>query len=305
MARIALIGPGAIGATVVVELMRAERHEVITCARSPVARLTLETSEGASSVAPKLLTAPNAGAPVDWVLVATKAYDVAGAAVWLESLIGPNAYLAVLQNGVEHVARFRPFIAEDRILPVIVDIPVERIAPQHFRQRRAGTLAVPDGDPGRAFAALFAGTRIGAATTTDFCSAAWRKLAVNCAGAVSALLLQPAAIVQEDGVAEIMRALIRECIAVGRAEGASLDDGLVEEIIEGYRNGPPDAVNSLHADRLSGRPLEIDARNGAVIRFGRRHRIPTPVNDIMVTLLKSASPIPPVNIGEVGRPAGM
>ena len=109
MARIALIGPGAIGATVVVELMRAERHEVITCARSPVARLTLETSDGASSVAPKLLTAPNAGAPVDWVLVATKAYDVAGAAVWLESLIGPNAYLAVLQNGVEHVARFRRF----------------------------------------------------------------------------------------------------------------------------------------------------------------------------------------------------
>jgi len=92
---------------------------------------------------------------------------------------------------------------------------------------------------------------------------------------------------------------------LGAPRAPPLDDGLVEEIIEGYRNGPPDAVNSLHADRLSGRPLEIDARNGAVIRFGRRHRIPTPVNDIMVTLLKSASPIPPVNIGEVGRPAGM
>lgn len=63
------------------------------------------------------------------------------------------------------------------------------------------------------------------------------------------------------------------------------------------RNASPDGVNSLHADRAAGRPMETDARNGAVVRIGRRHNIPTPLNQMAVTLLdassssKSASPI--------------
>jgi 2-dehydropantoate 2-reductase len=86
-----------------------------------------------------------------------------------------------------------------------------------------------------------------------------------------------------------MRALVRECIAVGRAEGATLADGLVEVVLGSYRSGPPDAVNSMHADRLAGRPLEFDARNGAVVRVGRRHGIAAPVNQMMVALLEAAS----------------
>jgi hypothetical protein len=66
-----------------------------------------------------------------------------------------------------------------------------------------------------------------------------------------------------EGVAQIMEKIIRECIAVGRAEGASLDDALVQTILSGYRSSP-DSVNSIHADRLAGRQMEIDARNGAV-----------------------------------------
>jgi 2-dehydropantoate 2-reductase len=116
----------------------------------------------------------------------------------------------------------------------------------------------------------------------------WRKLALNCAGAVSALTLKPAGIAVSEGIGDIMRALVHECIAVGRAEGAVLDDALVEEIIAGYRNGPPGAINSLHADRLAGRPIEIDARNGAVVRIGRRHDVATPVNRMIVALLEAA-----------------
>jgi hypothetical protein len=44
------------------------------------------------------------------------------------------------------------------------------------------------------------------------------------------------------------RALARECIEVGRAEGTILDDDLIEAILATYRDGPPDAINSLHAD---------------------------------------------------------
>jgi 2-dehydropantoate 2-reductase len=82
-----------------------------------------------------------------------------------------------------------------------------------------------------------------------------------------------------------MRALVRECVAVGQMEGAIVDETLVEEVIDSYRRGPADAINSMHTDRLAGRPLELDVRNAAVVRFGRKHGIPTLVNQMMVTLL--------------------
>ncbi|MNY76046.1 2-dehydropantoate 2-reductase [compost metagenome] len=45
---------------------------------------------------------------------------------------------------------------------------------------------------------------------------------------------------------------------------------------------------SLHADRLAGHPMEIDARNGVIVRLGRKHAIPTPMNTVLVTLLTAS-----------------
>jgi 2-dehydropantoate 2-reductase len=79
-------------------------------------------------------------------------------------------------------------------------------------------------------------------------------------------------------------------VAVGRAEGAALSDTLGEEILSYYRGAAPDAVNSLLADRLAGRRMETDARNGAIVRKGEKHGIPTPLNRMAVTLLEAQQP---------------
>ena len=71
----------------------------------------------------------------------------------------------------------------------------------------------------------------------------------------------------------------------GLAYLVSLDDGLPERCIEIYRKEPRDGLNSLHADRLAGRPMEVDARNGAIVRLGRKHGIPTPANKMAVMAL--------------------
>jgi len=113
----------------------------------------------------------------------------------------------------------------------------------------------------------------------------WRKLCINVAGAVSALADEPAAIAWREPAAEVMRALVRECAAVGRAEGARLDDSVADAVVDHYRNAPPDSMNSIHADRRAGRPMEWDARNGVVCRLGRKHAIATPVSDTVSGLL--------------------
>ena len=266
------------------------RHEIILCARRAVTELNVTFGDRSVAFAPQVLTSPADARPVDWVLVTTKAYDSAGAAAWFGGLCATGAPVAVLQNGVEHRERFNAYLFPEKIVPVMVDCPAERTALGEIVQRGSAKLAVADDKLGREFAGLFEGTPIAVTVTDDFKSAIWRKLCVNAAGAISAVLLQPAVVMRDEHIGEIARGIVRECIAVGRAEGAVLDDSLVESVLQGYRDAPPDSVNSLHADRAAGRPMESDARNGVIVRLGRKHDIPTPFNQRVYSLLEASTP---------------
>lgn len=287
MTRIAIIGPGAIGGVLAAWLAQDPGHEVTVCARTPFDRLAVDTPSGPIAASPRVVTDPADAEPADWVLVATKAYDAAQASRWFPAVRRDGTPVVILQNGVEHVERFAPFVAVEHLVPAVIDCPAERTAPGRMRQRGPSWIVVPDTAQGRAFVPLFARTTFDV-STGDFRTRAWAKLCINAPGAISAILLKPTGVIEVEPVAELTRGIVRECLAVGRAEGAVLDDGIVEAVVEGARRAPPDSLNSLIADRLAGRPMEIDARNGAVVRFGRKHGIPTPLNEMAVALLVAA-----------------
>jgi 2-dehydropantoate 2-reductase len=108
MTRIAIIGPGAIGGVLATWLSQDPAHAVTVCARTPFDRLEVETPTGRITASPRVITDPSEAAPMDWVLIATKAYDAASAARWLPTLRRDDTPVVVLQNGVEHVERFAP-----------------------------------------------------------------------------------------------------------------------------------------------------------------------------------------------------
>jgi 2-dehydropantoate 2-reductase len=288
MANITLIGPGAIGSTLAAWLSQNREHDITIAARTSFTSIVLEKAGGSFQVTPRVLTDPAQASRADWVLVTTKAYDCAGAARWFEHSFGDNTRLAVIQNGVEHIERFAPFVDASRIVPVMIDCPATRHSPGHVTQGGPIHMAVPQGVHGAAFVRLFSGLDLDARETPDFVTAVWKKLCLNSAGAVSAALLEPAGIAHHAGVAEVLRGIVRECIAVGRARGAVLADEIADEIVDRMRRGPRDASNSMLADRRAGRPMEIDARNGVIVRLGRQHGIPTPMNALMVALLEAA-----------------
>lgn len=287
MTSILIVGPGAIGATLATWLSQNSQHDVAVAARTPFNGLEVQTPEGAIRASPRVYTQVSQAGVVDWVLVATKAYDSDAAAQWFGSAVGPRTRVAIVQNGVEHIARFEKHLDRSRLLPVMIDLPADRVAPGRAIQRGPARMAVPAGEAGAEFLRLFAHTRFDAKQTDDFTSALWRKLCLNSAGAVSAVVLKGAGISRHDGVAQLMREIVRECAAVGRAEGAHLPEDIAEEIVAGARRAPPDAENSLVADRRAGRPMEIDARNGVIVRLGRNHGIATPMNALMVALLEA------------------
>ncbi|HVW20219.1 MAG TPA: 2-dehydropantoate 2-reductase [Opitutaceae bacterium] len=290
MAKIAVIGPGAIGGVMAAWLAHSGEHEVVLCARRPLPQLTVQTPSTVLRIEKPALTDPGQASPVDWILVATKAYDAAGAASWFKGLGAGKAPVAVLQNGIEHRERFAAYVPADRVVPVVVECPVERDDPTRIRQRRNATLTMPNDALGTALAALFRRTEVTANPIDDFQTAVWRKLCLNCAGVIPGILLQPAGIFHREAAARAAAELVRECAAVGRAEGAKLAPDIAEQIVAHYRGQPRDSVNSLHADRMAGRRTEIDARNGVIIRLGEKHGIPTPFNRMAVALIEAVEP---------------
>ena len=285
MARVAVVGVGAIGAVLAAGLTLAGRHELTLCTRRKLDGLQVETPTGKVVIAAINVTVIADAEPVDWVLVATKTYDAAGTAAWFAKLCGPETRVAVVQNGVEHRERFAPYVTAERIVPVVIDTPAERRPDGSVLQRTPILMRVANDADGAAFAKLFPAGDV--ELVEDFVTAAWNKLCINATGAVSALTLKPVGVLQDEECGKLAVELVNECVAVGRAVGAKLADGLGEEILAGDRARPVESVNSMLADRRSGRQTEIDARNGVIVRLGERHGIATPVNRIAVALMKA------------------
>ena len=289
MTTIALIGPGAIGGTVAAWLAQDPSIEVTVCARTPFTDLQVETPQGPIAATPKIITNPAEGTPVDWVLVATKTYDADATKPWLDHLLAGHTRVAIIQNGVEHERLFAHLVPASRIVPVIINLPAARSAPGRIVQHRHGIISVPAGKNGEDFAALFARTEIEASAHADFVSQAWLKLTGNSIAIVPSLTLRATGPVWNPDLEAIVRGVVEECAAVGRAEGATIPQGFVDSTIETSRNMAEGAsAGSLHADRLAGHPMEVDARNGVIVRLGQKHGIPTPMNKVLVTLLAAS-----------------
>jgi 2-dehydropantoate 2-reductase len=290
MARVAVVGVGAIGAAVAAAVQSAGGHELVLCARRSLDEVVVELPDGSAVTLPgPLLTDPgDVDGPAEWALLAVKAHQTPGAAGWLSALCGPETVVAVLQNGIDHVERVGPLVGAAGVLPVVNWCPVEPVAPGRVRQRDALRLAVPAGAAGEGLAALL-GDHAQVAVGGAFELESWRKLCANAVSGVMALAGRPAEIFALDDVREVARALAYECAAVARAEGVELSDRDADDVIAWLEALPQDAGSSILTDRLADRELEWEARNGVIGRLGRRHGVATPVSDTVAALLHAAS----------------
>jgi 2-dehydropantoate 2-reductase len=287
---VAVVGLGSVGGGAAGSLAAAGRHDVIACARQPIARFTLERAEGAVEAPLHVLTDPAQAKPVDWVLVCTKTHQTAAAGPWLARLCTPATHVAVLQNGIDHVARVAPLARGASIVPVLVYYNGERLAPDRVRMRHAGPhdAVVADDEPGRAFVNLFEGTPLRIIRSGDFATLAWRKLLINAvANPITALTLQRQAVLRRHDVQELCRAILDEAVAAARAEGVKLAEDETARTIATLENFSAELGTSMYFDRLAGRRLEAEALTGAIVAAGDRHGMAMPLNRALLTLLRA------------------
>jgi len=289
---VAVVGLGSIGGAVGGCLGESGQHDVIACVRRPLQRFVLERPGRTVNVPLRFLTDPAAAEPVDWVLLCTKTHETASAAPWLAHLCRPSTTVAVLQNGIDHVERVTPLAGGATVVPVIVYYNGERLAPDHVRLRTVGEhdVAVADDRPGRAFAALLQGTPLRVGLSADFTTLKWRKLLLNAvANPITALTLQRQGVLRRPDVHALCLAILAEAVAVGRAESARLADDEPERTMATLATFAPELGTSMYFDRLAGRPFEVEALTGAIVAAGARHGIATPLNGMLLTLLRAIS----------------
>lgn len=284
------MGPGAIGSTIAA-LLYAAGHEVLLCGRTPRGAIEVRVDGRAPIVVPgPVQTDPDTVAgPVDVVLLAVKDTQYAASAPWLARLCGPDTVVCALQNGVEQTDRLRPHCPESAVVPAAIWIAAETRPEGWVQVLSAPRLVLPDDAAAARLAAAMDGTGIAVELDPDFVSAAWRKLLVNAVVGFMVLSGRRSGMFRRDDVAALAREYLAECLAVARAEGATLPDGVVDEIADMLKQAPTDMATSMLVDREAHRPLEWDIRNGVIQRKGAAHGIATPISDVLVPLLAAAS----------------
>jgi 2-dehydropantoate 2-reductase len=289
-ASIALIGPGAIGATVAAYL-HAAGHSVLLCGHT--ARESIEVRPDQHD--PILLPGPvhtdptEVDGPVDVVFVAVKDTQNEQAGAWLARLCDEHTVVCALQNGVEQVERVGRFCPSSTVVPAAVWLSSEIQPDGSVRVRNEPRLVLPDTQAASMLAELLTGAGVTVELDADFSTAAWRKLLVNAVVAFMVLTCRRSGIFRRDDVAALGRRYLAECLAVARAEGADLGDDVIDEIVGMLAQSPPDITTSMLTDREADKPLEWDIRNGVILRKAAAHGLATPISEVVVPLLAAAS----------------
>jgi 2-dehydropantoate 2-reductase len=288
---IALVGPGAIGSTLAA-LLPAAGHPVLLCGRTPRDSIEVRPDDGEPIRLPGPVHTDPADLPaaaVDVVLLAVKDTQNDAAGAWLARLCEERTVVCALQNGVEQVERVGRYCAGAQVVPAVVWFSATAQPEGWVRVRTGVRLVLPATKPAEKLADLLRPAGVTVDLDADFRTEAWRKLLTNAAAGLMVLTGRRSGMYRRDDIAELTRAYLAECLAVARAEGAQLEDAVVDEIVGMFAGAPEDLTTSILTDRELGRPLEWDIRNGVIARKAREHGLAAPISAVLVPLLGAAS----------------
>jgi 2-dehydropantoate 2-reductase len=241
--------------------------------------------------------------PVDAVLVAVKAWQVPEAAQAMRPLVGPDTFVVPLQNGVEAPAQLAAVLGPEHVLGGLCRIVSLIAGPGHIRHvgltpsvafgelswgetrflRRAKNLVSKPSRAERLRQAFARAQGLSVEIPADIQAAMWEKFVFIAAlSGVGAVTRAPAGALRS--VPETRRLLeqaMQEVCAVARARGIALSDDMVARTMAYVDGLSPTATASMQRDIMEGRPSELAAQNGAVVRLGEEVGVATPVHSFI------------------------
>jgi len=253
--------------------------------------LTVKSIKGDFSIPCKARGDPKEVGPVDLILFSVKSYDTERATRQALPMVGKEAVVLSLQNGIDNEEKIAGIVGKEKVLAGVAYIGSSVPEPGVILHEAEGKIAFGELDGGlseRIFKlkAFFDRCGLPAEASPNIRQALWSKLAWNAPfNAINALVGGTVkAIVENPHTLELARLVTAEVVAVAIASGVPLG---VEEVWE--RNlrfsRRSDIKTSMLQDLEAGRPLEHEALNGIIVKTGAELGIPTPYNFALYALL--------------------
>ena len=255
--------------------------------------LQLIQPEGDFTVAVAATDDPSQVGPVELVIFSVKAHQNSKAVPLIEPLIGEDTTILTIQNGVESAEEIGQDYGAERVLPGSAYLLSNITSPGVIKQLSLVprvAFGESNGDRSQRAVAIrdtFCEANIEAELSDDISKALWSKLLYNSpANAMaSAARLSPRDLIEYPHGAAMFRSAIQEVANVGTAYGIPFGQDDVQGAMDLITARPMGARGSMQADLEAGRPLELEAIVGSVRRIGRKVNVPTPVFDMLYTLL--------------------
>lgn len=230
----------------------------------------------------------------DLVVIAVKLWATREALEQARPMVGPDTAVVSFQNGVIAVDEVVAVYGRGRALGGVANIAAVIEEPGVIRH--TGSMALLqfgelDGRvTPRVQALQKACERAGFAykVADDIQKAIWEKYVfLVAASSMTALTRLPLGPVREDAdTRALMRQVMDEVAAVGRAKGVGLDPDLVERVLQRVDGLPREMVASMLGDLERGNRLELPWLAGGVVQMGRALNLPTPANGFAYAVLK-------------------
>lgn len=228
------------------------------------------------------------------VIVTVKTPDLPGVAKELKEsrlLAGKfsDARFILLMNGMGNRERFD--LPDNPVYEAITSVGVVFSGDGRIELKGWGKTVFEEGigeDLERFIGARLAEKGFLAEFAPDFRRQQWMKLFANAViNPITALTRKKNGIVLSPHLAPVVERIVRECVAVAKAEGESFDEPAVLEFVRAVAESTAANTSSMLQDVLRGRETEIEAINGFVIDRARRHGIEVPGNEVLWGMVKA------------------
>lgn len=296
--RIAVMGAGAVGGYFGGLLARAgnEVTLIVRGAHLEAIRtegLHVKSHWGDFTVRPSATDDPRSSVPVEMVILSVKTYQNAQALPSLAPLLDRDTSVPTLQNGVDTYQEAARAVGQDRVLPGVAYIETQIESRGTIRQvGEVVRIVFGETDGSRTSRAerileTLRDAGINTELSGDVVKELWTKFLFisTLAGTTSVSRASMAQLLEREEPREMVLAAMKEVEAVGRAYGVSLDTDVVDRTWNYVETTARDLHASMHTDLELGRPLELEALTGAVVRIGKHVGVPTPVNGVLYSLL--------------------
>ena len=299
--KIAVIGAGAVGGFYGARLAQAG-HDVTLLARGAnlaailANGLRVRSAAGEQAAQVRAEFDPSRVGPVDLVIFAVKTYSNRDALPLVPPLVGPGTAVLSLQNGVDSADELSAVVGQAPMLAGTTYIAATLIEPgvvEHIGTVRRVVLGEAFGERvvTRRVAEIrdvLAGADIQAEVAADSRVPIWEKFIFLApfAALTAAARLPVGPAWAQPAFRETYDRAMAEIEALARHAGIPVAADVRAQKLRYLDASPPTMRSSMMVDIVSGRPLELEALVGSVVRRGRQAGIQTPVMAALYGILK-------------------